>query len=66
MFALCPLPFLSNNISNINRTEKEISDLRKELSEKKLVIKDLDEKKAKININKKTGRQYGQKFPRYN
>ena len=53
MFALCPLPFLSNNISNINRTEKEISDLRKELSEKKLVIKDLDEKKAKININKK-------------
>jgi type IV pilus assembly protein PilM len=52
LLALTPVPSLLETLSKINTLEKATIDLKKQLSEKRLQIKELDEKLSIINVNK--------------
>ena len=53
MLALTPLPSALDKLTKINDTNKDTITLKKELADKRLQIKELDEKIAAINVNKK-------------
>ena len=52
MLALTPVPSVLETLSKISTVEKATIDLKKQLSEKRLQIKELDEKLSIINVNK--------------
>ena len=52
LLALTPLPSVLEKLSKLNEVEKGTIELKKQLAEKKLQIKELDEKLAIINVNK--------------